>query len=729
MEVHKFINKAVRNTCSAAFFFILTISVWGQTTVLYGPASPTVGPFPTNVLTMPDPGQKTGLRVDLPATFDYCDPSLSPSVCSNVALLNQLDGFSINPRIMVCFSAAIDPNTLAGGISIVPIANPQAAVSINQILYDSSSNCAFAKPNQVLNQQSQYVLLVTNSVHDSSGQSVTADSTFTACISGSPDAYCAGLSSALRQINQQTGALAGASLFTTLSATTWLEQARQFVDAHQLPVVLPAGLPSAFALSKIKHMAWYPQGNSSIPSQDIPLSPLSGVQTIAFGLYLSPNFLNPSNGTIAATPTNTPITAPVPTPTAPLGYARISFHVFLPATPKPRGGFPVVIYGHGLGDNQFGAPTYIAGTLAKKGFATLALEIPGNGYGPGSTVRLTDTLGIQHTVSTPGRGILIPGNSQIGPADGCIVPGAVAIRDCGRQTAVDLFALVKTIQLTNGLGMNLDPNRIYYVGQSFGTTYGTPFHAVEPRVAAAVFNGDGGTSVDVARLAISGRPLAIDYLASINPALLNAPPPAYFNDDYVFRDQPPLLVTAPADGSARPTTLQAAFEAAEWVGMSGDPLSYAPHLKSSPLAGVPAKNTMFQFGYGDLEMPNPTESAIIRAANGQPTSWFLRFDKIADPSSPNFHPELLSLTSPGVGFPILPHRALSNETIFDPAIPAETSIALAEQQQVAAYFASNGQSNPDPNQFLSGAFQPASKLFEVPTTLPESLNFLIPVPW
>jgi hypothetical protein len=661
--------------------------------------------------------------VDLPATFDYCDPTASQSVCSNVGLINKLDGFSINPRIMVCFSDEIDPSTISSGIRIVPTGKDQTPVTINQVLYDSTSKCAFAKPDQILNQQSRYLLVVTDSVHDANSRGVTAGPAFTNCISNTPNTYCASLANALQQTKQATSHLAAASLFTTLSATTWLERARQFVDLHQAPVVLPAGVPSTFTLSNVKDMTWYPQGTDAITSQPIPLDVLSGVNSVAFGLYLSPNFLNPANGTIAARPTATPILAPVPTLSAPTGYVPVSFHVFLPATPKPPAGFPVIIYGHGLGDNQFGAPTFIAGTLAKNGFATLGFEIPGNGYGPGSTVKVTDNSGISHTVQTPGRGILIPGNTEIGPTDGCIVPGAIAIRDCGRQSAVDLFALVRTIQITKGLGMNLDPNRIYYVGQSFGTTYGTPFHAVEPRVKAAVFNGDGGTSVDVARLAISGRPLAVAYLASISPALLNAPPPVYFNDDYVLRDQPPLVVSAPTDGTARPTTLQAAFEAAEWLDMSGDPLSYAPHLRTSPLAGVPAKNTLFQYGFGDLEMPNPTESAVIRAANAQPFGWFLRFDEAVAA-----HPELLSVMSVGVPFPILPHRTLSNETIFNPDFPAETSLALAEQQQVAAYFASNGNSNPDPNDFLTGVFQPSSKLFEIPQTLPETLNFLIPVP-
>ncbi len=678
---------------------------------------------------MPDHQQKTGLQVRLPESdFDYCNIASTPSVCSDpgtIDLLNHLDGFSVNPRIMVCFSTGIDVNTLSSGISILPVSRHGAPIAINQIFYAQTRkrNCAFAKPNQVLNQQSSYLLLVTDAVHDAGGKSVGPDPAYTACINNAPDDYCAGLSHALAQAHLK-GHIVTASLFTTLSATTWLEQARQFVNGFH-PLAVPAGLPFTFTLSDVRNITWSPQG-SGLPPQPIPLAALSGVKSIAFGLYLSPNFLDPTNGTIAPTPTNTPIGGPVPTPTALLGYALVSFHVFLPATPRPTGGFPVVIYGHGLGDNQFGAPTFIAGTLAKHGFATLAMEIQGNGYGPGSTVQVTDNFGIPHTVSTPGRGIVLPGNSQIGPTDGCIAPGAVAIRDCGRQTAVDLFALVKTIQQTHGLGMNLDPKRIYYVGQSFGSNYGTLVQAVEPGISAAVLNGDGGTLVDVARLSITGRVLANAYLKSVNPLLLNSDQSQgrYFNDNYVFRDRPPLvndITEAPA--------IQAAFEAADWLDISGDPLAYALHLKTSPLAGVPAKNTLFQFGYGDLEMPNPTESAVIRAANAQSSSWFLHFDEALAS-----HPELLAVESVQAPFPILPHRVLSNETIFDTlpsgelAYPAETSLALAEQEQVAAYFASNGKHNANPNRFLTGTFQPSSNLFEAPTTLPESPNFLILFP-
>ena len=292
-----------------------------------------------------------------------------------------------------------------------------------------------------------------------------------------------------------------------------------------------------------------------------------------------------------------------------------------------------MLYGHGLSDNQFGASTFIASTFAKNGFATLAFEITGHGYGQHGSVQVTTKEGGKFTVLTPGRGVQLSPSAPIGATDGCIAPGAIAIRDCARQTAVDLFALVQTLKETGGLFLNLNPHRTYYTGQSFGSTYGTLFHAVDPDVNAAVLNGDGGSSIDVARLALTARPLADFYLQGVNPALFNvaagiAPPEAYFhdafNDNYVFRDMPPVV-----NNIKGAIAIQAAFEAADWLSMLGDPLSYAPHLKTSPLAGVPAKSTLFQFGFGDLEVPNPTESAVARAADAQSTTSFFEFNVAA----------------------------------------------------------------------------------------------------
>ncbi|MBV9759127.1 MAG: Ig-like domain-containing protein [Acidobacteriaceae bacterium] len=691
-----------------------------QTTALYNPGSPTTGPFPANALTVADATQQTGIRINLPESFETCDVSTAPSVCSNTALLNQLDGFSVNPRVAACFSGPVNASTLSSGMQIVAVSN-NAAVSLNQIIFDPTTNCAFAKPNQVLNQQSQYLFVVTDSVHDSSGKKLKASDAFTDCLQSS-DPYCQTLAAALQQVPQHpasTARIVTASLFTTMSATSWLQNARAFADANQPPVVLPAGLngaPSVYNLSSVQSMTWAPQGSGDDVdnSETITPSVLTGVGQVAFGMFLTPLFLDPTSGSILTTPTAQPISAPT-------AYIPVSFHLFLPSLGSGSGKYPVAIYGHGLGDNQFGAPTYIASTLAQMGIATLAIEITGHGYGQGGVVNITGTNGSVQTVSTPGRGILIPGNSSIGPSDGCILPGALAVRDCGRQTAVDLFALVQTIRETGGLGYGLDPSRIYYVGQSFGATYGTLFHATEANERIATMSGAGGSSVDVARLAITGRPLAIEYLSSISPALLNvdagiAPPEAYFHDDfndnYVYRNLPPVT-----NSIAGAMAIQAAFEAADWLGMVGDPLSFAPHLQTSPLSGVPQKATLFQYGYGDLEVPNSTESAVIAAANAQSNGWFFRFDKASQ-----IDPRLLPVTMPGAApLPILPHRILSNPTIFE--YPYETPLSIANQAQASVFFLSGGLLALDPDLFVTGEYA-GNNLFQVPSVLPTQLNFL-----
>ena len=278
--------------------------------------------------------------------------------------------------------------------------------------------------------------------------------------------------------------------------------------------------------------------------------------------------------------------------------------------------------------------------------------------------------------------------------------------------------MVRAIKDTEGLGLNLDPDRIYYVGQSFGSLYGTLFEAIEPNVSAGTLNSGGGTQIDVARLSPIARQIGALYLNGFTPSLLNVPPApsqayfptTHFNDEYVYRDQ---VITDSVPGAL---PIQAAFEEADWLGMLGDPLSYAGHLKTAPLKGVPAKSILVQFGLGDLEVPNPTESALVRAGGLQSTTWLLRTDLVAGVDA-----RVLGIMQPGVPYPIYPHRFLSNPTLFDsstPPLALATKIGVAAQSQVADFFLSGGKGAPNPNSYLGGL-----TLFENPAVLPEALNF------
>jgi Bacterial Ig-like domain len=630
------------------FLLVFPLPLWcGSTTALFQPFSPSVGPYPNNALTIQTTTQKTGVQVNLPLPAG-CTLLSTSAQCINTRLLNQLDGFSVNPRITVCFSGPVDVATLRQGIKIIAADHEAPPIGINQVIFDPAQTCAYAKPDQVLDQQSRYLLVVTSDVADTDGKKLKADPNYSDCVKRANSDYCQALSQTLdtlrgknagdsksdsgegsseeagENVRSGSGHVISASLFTTLSATSWLEQAYSQVNSAAIPGAGMLYAPlSTFDLKDVKSITWMPQtGVSSINyDQTLPLDVLAGVDRIAFGLYLSPLYLNTSGleaGAISTTPTNVPIQPPST-------VIPVSFHLFLPAASSASTGkIPLIIYGHGLGDSQFGAPTFAASTWAQKGFATLAIEITGHGFGPLSTTQIT-TSSSNIVLPTPGRGIQFSPAAPIGASDGCILPNAIGTRDCSRQTAVDLFALVAAIRATQGLGLNLDPSRIYYIGQSFGSFYGTLFEAVEPNVPAGTLNGGGGTQVDVARLSISGRPLGAAYLAGFVPPLLNVPPAASqayfhdsFNDEYIYRLQ------AIVDSVPGALEIQSAFEEADWLGMLGDPLSYAAHLKSEPLSGVPAKRILVQFGLGDLEVPNPTESALVRAGGLQPQTWMLR---------------------------------------------------------------------------------------------------------
>jgi hypothetical protein len=703
-----------------------------KTTVLFDPSSAEIGPFPTNVLTKADAKQKTGLRVDL-AEAPVCLGSDYISCASVKELLNQLDGFSVKPQIRVCFSGPIDVTTVQRSVRILPVDGDGRPVGINQVFYDPffydaahgrSIWCVLAKPEHVLDQSAKYLLVVTSRLREASGAPVVRDEAFKACLKGIVSGYCAELARAIKRSEIEEAGVVGASLFTTMSATDWMEKARRFLYASPvLPTLVPAGPKTVFNVSDLQSFEWMPQTNITAPpsvSIPLPLQALDGVKNVAFGLYLSPNFVRtsgPEAGSIAVTPTARPIQPPVPVDDPslaifPPGYIPISYHVFLPRV-TPGAKIPVVIYGHGSGDSQFGAPTLMASTLAKAGFATLAMEEVGHGFGPGSLTSLTDSTG-QYFVSSPGRGIPLAPDGSIQPGDGCVIPGPIAVRDCLRQSAVDVMALVQNIN-ANGVGVNLDPSRIYYVGQSLGSYIGSLVHAVDPRVKAAVLNVGGDSALDTARLSF-GDFLADFYLFSYNPALAAVVGDAPFLDpafDYSFpyRNQ---LTESPGPGVG---DIQRVFEVTDWLNIPGAPLAFAPHFRVQPLPGVSPKRTLFQFGFGDLEVPNPTESALVRAAVGRnhdpdaplPVSYW-RFDLAVAAN-----PHLAHVFMEGAATSILPHRILANPSLLDPANGDELVIALGMQRQVADFFASR-------------PITVAPPFFEIPTlsTLPETRNFTWP---
>ena len=288
---------------------------------------------------------------------------------------------------------------------------------------------------------------------------------------------------------------------------------------------------------------------------------LDGVGQMAFGSIQSPLFIGPQL-TIPQTPTGAPVALPAAT-------QEVAFNVFLPATPPPPGGYPVVIYGIGMSDTFPGA--VVASTMATAGFATVAITPFAHGFGAGTTMRITDKTGAVTEVPRPGRGLDIDGNGAIDVFEGClVVAGAqvVAARDCIRQTALDDAQLIRAIQAgidLNGDGIvDLNRNRIYYAGYSFGTWVGLVLNAIDPGIQMAAFNSAGGTAVEAAASSPVNRPAVIAMLAYRQPALINRPRPD-FDGAFTLRNRPVRIIDVPGA-----IAIQEMMERVEWNNMLGD---------------------------------------------------------------------------------------------------------------------------------------------------------------
>ena len=529
---------------------------------------------------------------------------------------------------------------------------------------------------------------------DRAGDPVAAASSYLACQSDATLPGCPQSSDLSRITGARilSSSLVAATVFTTASATSWLERARD-----NLATIDPAFQPGPVVdLASYPGAVWHQQTRTtpvSFTDTQLPFALLQGVSRIAFGTYASPNYLNA--GQMLDMP---PTALPLP----PAGrLEQIQFNVFLPAAPKPAGGYPVAIFGHGLGSDRFVSPGTIASSFAAAGWAVIAINAVGHGLGPRSSVIFTGKDG-QIEVPTPGRGVPQSANGAIIPADGCLilVPIPVGARDCILQTSVDLMQLTRVLRsgvdLDGDGSVDLDPGRIAYAGQSLGAQYGTVFSAVEPSIPVSTLMSGGGSTVSALRLSPGFRPLLNQYLGAVAPSLLNAG--GTFDENWPLRYEP-VRVNA-VKGAIE---LQEAFERVEWLASPGDPLNFATHLESSTLAGVPIKRVLWQYPFGDRTASNPTETALVRAANMRESTRVYRAD-IARAVNP--------------ALPVNPHSFA-----LDIFTPANLPVALAAQSQVVGFIASGGNLIPDPNPSLRTIFG-GKDLFEAPDFLTETLNFL-----
>jgi hypothetical protein len=712
---------------------------------LFGLNSPVDGPFPTDLFTVRDGTQNTGLRVSLPKP----DCQVYVSDCEDLDVINELDGFNLQPRLSIPFSGAIEPSTVTSDTvflvslgSTVPGQNSMpwgTKIGIDQVVWDTFTNRLHVESDALLAEHTRFALIVTRGILDASGFPVQASDEFRRFLTIPHIRYKLALVEAFWaawHAGVPPGQVVVASVFTTRSATAILEKIRdQIHAATPAPATFllgPAGERTVFRLDEMTGVLWNQQTRDAPPGFILRTLDLSAIRTfpgaigsVGFGKYLSPDYTMQPGEYIppVGTRTGTP---------AVQAMNEIYFNVYLPSGPAPANGWPVAIIGHGINGSKnnpgsfAGAPPgdrgrdQIVSALAAQGIASVTTNAVGAGFGRLGTLTVSTMAGGSVTFSAGGRGLdQIPRDGVIGPNEGGVPPpprGIVLYSDAFRQTAAGLMQLVRIIEAgmdVNGDGQrDLDPSRIYCQGASWSGGYETVFVAVEPDVQTAVLKAPGDP-VWIAPLGPANRRILGAILDSRQPSLLNAPgvsvlagvsvaAPA-FDENFPLRRGIPLIVQlddehgtirtihSPVTNSvAGAMALQELLDRYEWVSHAGSPVAYAPHLRKAPLRGMRAKNVLYVILKGDQTAPNPTATAILRAGELADRTMYYRHD-------------LARLDFPSV--PANPHGF------------SISSIAPEYLQLEAIFFATDG----------GVVIQPApARYFEFPIVgpLPEDLNFI-----
>jgi pimeloyl-ACP methyl ester carboxylesterase len=210
--------------------------------------------------------------------------------------------------------------------------------------------------------------------------------------------------------------------------------------------------------------------------------------------------------------------APVPTETLQVPIlVTVPNANSVPQGIKPVGGWPVLIFEHGILRNRTDMLA-VADSFADSGFMVVAIDLPLHGLtDPTSPLYASGTNPLYSGLSLPATGsiertfdldVLNNTTGAAGP-DGQIdssganfinLASVLTTRDNLREGAADLITLTRSLpnlSLSNGTTGDIDPTRIHYLGHSLGAIVGGVYLGVASK-----------TEVSTATLAMPGGGLA-----------------------------------------------------------------------------------------------------------------------------------------------------------------------------------------------------------------------------
>ncbi len=649
--------------------------------------------------------------------------------------MNTLDGFSTIAPISTTFATAANPATIIAGNTlhiyevtatiqgaVTAIVRELTAAEYKASLSttDATGRTLVIQPLAPLKSNTRYMVVLTGGIRSTSGLPLVPSSTFGLTKGAAPLVDGAGNSlfpvltnaqavalEPLRQLTQTylaaaaskgvpSSAVALAWTFKTQTINKVLAKIRAdsvaagatsaanfiTVPIAPNPAAPPAGTGGLGVLSMGAFAA--SQGGTLLAAFNAGL--FANVGSVVIGAINVPYYLSATGGmgaggAIGVAPTVLPgaITAhfTVDATGAPTVTSTQTVP-FLMTTPNTAGPWPVVIFQHGFTVDKsvmFG----IANTLAKAGFATIAID---------SVLHGSRTFGLDLVTESVVNGkLVVTANVPDGVADSSgrwylNLNYLLTFRDNIRQSVADLIHLTRLLEVqtmdvvnntTGAPGNPLAPDGadllidathpISYVGHSNGGILGAMLAAVEPAIKTFVLANPGGVYSDIALHSAEISPLVLGGLAAKGITPTGAPD--QFNSFFV----------------AAQTTLD-----------DGDPINYAG------IAAAPAnakKLLMFK-QLGDLVVPNTATDALAAAFG---------MKQVANtPAAATWPLGAVASPFPGSGFTFFTKGTHSSFLTADPPAPSVVgSDVITEMQSETANYLGSALASPSGATVVIGA--------------------------
>src|SRR5881398_1740425 len=468
--------------------------------------------FPDNAFTVADASQLTGRRINFREGIDYpniggvVQPSCTNadySICDAFAQLNKLDGFDLQPRVLVPFTGAINLGSVNASDFFISTDKGRFFSGLRQLTFDPATNTLAGISDGFLSENTSYRIHVTNGILDNAGHRVNACGG--ACVVRFTTRTATGELVRIRQsmdlpLSNSANAyvLARFPDASTSTASRKLTFTQNGVNDVFLAASVEPSLVDPFnGIVRTDQVKVDPTAPGAFQSTAVPnLIPPGGAGYYAFGSFLSPRYQfasasgrqdNPYGVGDGFTDGEIP---PVPTTQTPVPFGADRLGV-IAVTPDPAQfppPWPAAVYGPGFTRSKY--DIFVSADYnASRGILTIATDPAGQSYGRGRDLDGDGKIGTGLDDGVGPTGHVQAGGGELPshkPLDG--------VRSGLIQTTVDNMALGRALTKLDipGVGTNLvDPKRIMYYGISFGGIYGTMLMGTDPLFKRGLLNVPG----------------------------------------------------------------------------------------------------------------------------------------------------------------------------------------------------------------------------------------------